>query len=117
MYHNLTSPGYPSKYGDDIDCEWRITALNAPTIKLSILDFDVERGYDFFIIGNSHDIEDHETTIATLSGLVKLRTLTSEGPEMWMRFKTDRSGRRQGFFLQLQELTGFNGTGGYTGWP
>ena len=108
---NLTSPGYPEKYGDDIDCEWKVTALDAPNILVSVFAFDVERGYDFFMIGNTHNVENTSTTIALLTGVIKLRTLTSTGSQLWMRFKSDRSGRRQGFVLQLKGLPHFNGTG------
>ena len=43
---NLTSPNYPDEYPPFLDCLWVLRADVGATIKLTVLDFDVEQSED-----------------------------------------------------------------------
>ena len=40
----LTSPGYPSSYPNDADCQWHINVDVGFTVQLTFIEFDVEDG-------------------------------------------------------------------------
>ena len=65
--YNFTSANYPDNYKNDLDCEWHITAIDAKHILVRFLDFEVESGYDFFLMGNGHTLEENSTA-AKLTG-------------------------------------------------
>ena len=37
----ITSPGYPRLHGENINCNWTISASEGKTVRLSVLDIDV----------------------------------------------------------------------------
>lgn len=37
----IKSPGFPSHYPNDINCEWKIIVANGSGIKLTFLEFEV----------------------------------------------------------------------------
>ncbi|XP_078603367.1 CUB domain-containing protein 2-like [Branchiostoma floridae x Branchiostoma japonicum] len=46
----VTSPNYPSDYGDNELCEWLITVPAGSTIRLTFDSFDTEDGNDVLLI-------------------------------------------------------------------
>ena len=40
----FTSPGYPSNYGNSLDCEWLIESAEESSVQISFTFFDVESG-------------------------------------------------------------------------
>ncbi|XP_066263204.1 cubilin-like [Branchiostoma lanceolatum] len=46
----VTSPGYPSNYGNDQACEWTITAPEGSRVRLTFASFHLDDDYDFLIV-------------------------------------------------------------------
>ncbi|XP_072046305.1 CUB and sushi domain-containing protein 3-like [Amphiura filiformis] len=98
--YNLTSSGYPFNYPNDLSCNWIANAQNHQLV-LEILDFDLERGYDYLTIGTGDIPSDFGSRVASLTGVVKLKVLTFQDGILWTVFKTDSTGSRTGFAIQL----------------
>ncbi len=99
---NLTSPGFPLKYRNDLICLWTIIGREDSFTVLSIVEFQLERGYDFLTIGiGAYASSGSGDVIARLTGLVKLRTITSPETTMWIQIATDRTGIGNGFHIEL----------------
>ena len=64
----------------------------------------MEKGFDFVNIGDGEDSSNDESLIASLTGTVKLRTLTSSGDTMWIGIVSDDTGRDSGFHIQLEQI-------------
>ncbi len=99
----LQSPGYPNEYRNDLLCEWYVRTIGTTLVEINIIEFDMENGYDFLIIGQGEAKNRGE--MAKLTGQVKLKRLTSEVAQVWMRLATDKTGQRQGFRLGLSRTT------------
>ena len=108
---NLTSPAYPMNYRDELNCQWLILIAEGaiPHILIAIIDFEMERGYDFVIIGEGEDPSDASTRIARLTGTIKLRRMTSQGAELWIQVVSDRTGTRRGFHFRIQHTYDITG--------
>ncbi|XP_072037655.1 dorsal-ventral patterning protein tolloid-like [Amphiura filiformis] len=103
----LQSPGYPREYKNDVICEWHAMTIGA-LVEIQILDFHMESGYDFLIIGEGDSKERNE--IAKLTGYVKLKRITSKSSKVWIRLATDRTGQRKGFMIELTRTTEIKGS-------
>ncbi|XP_033637279.1 uncharacterized protein LOC117298251 [Asterias rubens] len=113
--HNLTSPAYPSVYPSDQQCGWLIQTYEKPSdnelsttdnpwrLSATIVAFDLENQYDYLSLFN---YEDDQATdiIAKLTGRVKLTTVVSSGPAMFIRFTSDKTGARSGFKIRFQPI-------------
>ena len=74
-------------------------------VVLRFIEFDLERGYDFFRVGYGDDASDDSTLIKSFTGMLKLRALSSnKDAALWMAIVTDRSGTRQGFDIELNSI-------------
>nr|XP_035970367.1 CUB and sushi domain-containing protein 1-like isoform X1 [Halichoerus grypus] len=49
----ISSPHFPSEYGNNADCTWTILAEPGDTIALVFTDFQLEEGYDFLEISGT----------------------------------------------------------------
>ena len=76
---------------------------------IHIQDFDMEEGYDFLLVGNGDNSAIGESTIAALTGKIKLRTLASGDDVLWMRVATDRTGVAKGFELNVTQVANTEG--------
>ena len=102
---NITSPGFPSPYKNELICQWSIITSDNHKIRLRILNFEVERGYDFLNIRNSGYFEnDAAGMVVELTGRTKLRSITSSGTDLVIQFATDRTGTRMGFHIELTRV-------------
>ncbi len=101
---NLTSPGFPYNYRNDLICRWIVTATDSidnAFIYVTFIEFDLERGYDFLHIGDGYDPNDETTVIGSFTGLLKLRVISSKASNLWMMMITDISETRKGFHIDL----------------
>ncbi|XP_072018523.1 CUB and sushi domain-containing protein 3-like [Amphiura filiformis] len=98
---NLTSPGYPFGYRDDLICLWTVYGRESRYIVIAILDFQMERGYDFLTIGNGEDSTSRASIVAKLTGDIKLRTISSSRLSMWLQVAADRTGTGKGFNIEI----------------
>ena len=39
----ITSPGYPTEYLNNMECEWKIIVPKPSKVKITIIDFNTER--------------------------------------------------------------------------
>ena len=91
----FASPGYPEQYGDNLDCEWRISVTSGEKIGLNISDFDfrdpIDKSFDpcefeYLEIRDGHD------RYSRLIGRYCYprqppNYLKSSGSRLWIRFK------------------------------
>ena len=99
---NFTSPGFPSQYPPNLECVWHIFADDKQVIVLRIKNFDLERGFDELTIGDGNEAGNNK--IARLTGQVKVRTVTSRSPIMWMMMSTDNTGQMSGFYFEIHQI-------------
>ncbi len=107
---NLTSAHYPYTYPSDLSCSWLVESSDERfRILVDIVEFRVERGYDFVIVEDIIDNK-HQTrsTITRLTGVVGITKIVSSGDQMVIKFITDRTGGDKGFNLDLKVI-GYNG--------
>ncbi|XP_072030434.1 CUB and sushi domain-containing protein 1-like [Amphiura filiformis] len=104
----LSSPGFPELYRNEILCTWTVSATGSRHILLMIDTFHLEDGFDFLSVGNGDSSAvGIESTIVKLTGMIKLRTITSVGESMWLQFATDRTGRTKGFNVNFTQVLGY----------
>lgn len=88
-------------------CEWIVSTTHEGTtspmfyVYVEIIDFQLERGYDFLTIGSGNSSLLSESTLVKLTGEQKLLSVSVQNPITWMVFETDRSGGRRGFVITL----------------
>ncbi|KAI8485025.1 hypothetical protein Bbelb_372710 [Branchiostoma belcheri] len=99
----VTSPNYPSNYGNNENCEWLITVPEGSIIRLTFDSFNTEGCCDFLTIydGASH----FAAVIQRLTGQQSVSPVISTSNSMFLRFTSDRSVTRQGFQLSYTSLT------------
>ena len=91
----LTSPGYPQPYAINTYCSWLVIAEGTGHPKLTILDFEIDQGYDFVFIGNDAGID-----IISLTGRLENTpsSVTANSSRLWVYFDS---------FNWVSSLTGF----------
>jgi cubilin len=100
---NLTSPGYPNIYPNNMTCQWMImTFATSSVVVLNVLDFYLEGAipncvYDYVDFHNGVDTTD--PAIARLCGHVPSAQITSSGSYMSVLFHSDLSNTNKGFKL------------------
>ena len=100
---NLTSANYPANYPTDLLCSWIIVSVEGYRIIVDVLYFELERGYDFLIMGSGDNPSDIASTIGRLTGIIKIRRFASVGDIMWFKFVSDRTGTTRGFDINVSE--------------
>ncbi|XP_072017016.1 uncharacterized protein [Amphiura filiformis] len=102
--YQLTHLGYPNPYPPDLECQWIIIADNNDTLIVArVKRFELENGFDSLTVGNGPVSTMNE--IAELTGVVKVRAITSSMSSMWFMLKTDSTGNKFGYRLELEQIT------------
>ena len=112
--HNLTSPGFPGDYPSQLRCQWQIRAVNKPSqgsadssprrLLASIVAFQLENQYDYLTLYNQ-DVESRATDLITkLTGSIRLTTIVSSGPILFIKFTSDNTGSRMGIKIHFQPI-------------
>ncbi|XP_078665918.1 uncharacterized protein LOC144908255 isoform X2 [Branchiostoma floridae x Branchiostoma belcheri] len=92
----LTSPNFPSNYGNNENYQWSITVPEASIIRLAFDSFDTEEGFDFFTIYDG--TSDNAAELQRLTGdSWPISPIISTSNTMLLRFTSDYSVTRQGF--------------------
>ncbi|KAI8484582.1 CUB and sushi domain-containing protein 3, partial [Branchiostoma belcheri] len=92
----VTSPNFPSNYGNNENYQWLITVPEASIIRLTLDSFDTEEGFDFFTIYDG--TSDNAAELQRLTGVPwPISPITSTSNTMFLRFTSDYSVTRQGF--------------------
>ncbi|XP_035690160.1 cubilin-like [Branchiostoma floridae] len=91
----VTSPNYPSNYGNRATCEWTITVAEGSVVLLTFDSFRLESGYDYLKIydGGSGSAP----RLRRLTGYGTPDPITSTSNQMVVRFRSDYSNTAQGF--------------------
>ncbi|XP_066270862.1 CUB domain-containing protein 2-like [Branchiostoma lanceolatum] len=101
----VTSPNYPSNYGNNEICEWLITTTTGSVIRLTFDSFDVEDGFDFLKIYDGANI--HSPQFESLTGSESVSPITSTSNVMFLIFTSDESDTAQGFQFSYSEDISF----------
>ncbi|XP_078667403.1 uncharacterized protein LOC144909206 [Branchiostoma floridae x Branchiostoma belcheri] len=99
----VTSPNYPSNYGNNENCEWLITAPEGSIIRLTFDSFNTEENYDFLDIYDG--ASDSAEVIQRLTGQQSVSPVNSTSNKMFLRFTSDGTETRQGFQFSYTSLT------------
>ena len=75
---------------------------------VAVIEFETEKGYDFLNIGSGTEAT-AESKLASLSGIVKIRRITTLVADAWLQMTSDSSGRATGFVLELGQVVDIEG--------
>ena len=102
----MSSPRYPSKYPDKMDCEWKIKLPKGKKIVLNFMEFELESHanctYDWL------EVRDGQTSTSPwigskLCGKEVPRRITSKGHHLFVKFHSDGSVTKSGFRIQVDK--------------
>ncbi|CAG2219902.1 unnamed protein product [Mytilus edulis] len=95
LHQIITSPGYPSKYDDNLRRQWNIDVGLSNTVRITFTQFELENTYDFVKIYNGQSTRCG--ILANYTGTIYPMELTSTGRYMTILFTTDGSTTKSGF--------------------
>ncbi|XP_025101604.1 deleted in malignant brain tumors 1 protein-like [Pomacea canaliculata] len=98
----LTSPNYPSQYGNNINCRRVIAAPAGYVIKVTILNLSLELNYDYVDLLDG--ISDSCSRLGRFYSMPSVRVYFSSGRYMSIRFFTDGSVTNSGFRLKYKAI-------------
>ncbi|XP_052128660.1 serine-rich adhesin for platelets isoform X2 [Frankliniella occidentalis] len=124
---SIISPGFPSDYDNNLDCDWYINAQGAISFYISSAAFVTETCCDKLTVSIVHN-DLTETTILVTSGNAPFKRpfLIGQGDVVRIHFHTDSSVTRSGFRLIYKaighglcgsNITAQDGTFTSPGWP
>ncbi|XP_046577739.1 cubilin-like [Haliotis rubra] len=103
-WKNLTSPGYPSHYHNNINCEWNVIAPVGYGIKVEIIYLSVEYApfcsRDYLLFNDSSSFGGQQ--LGKYCGLYNNKHLVSSSNYMTIAFHTDGAFTRPGFNLKYK---------------
>lgn len=120
----ITSPGYPSSYQNNLDCEWIIETEPGTSVFVHIEDLDMEVHsrciHDYIevwdhLAAGSLTSSPNETLLARLCGKTHESVYHSSQNKMRLRFRTDQSNGGRGFKVAFNTGCGglLRGRSGY----
>lgn len=96
----LTSPNYPEPYGNNVDCEWVISAPVNTQIVISFMAFNLEENYDFLYIRDGNT--ESSTLLHKLTDNEHFADVESSGNHLHIKFTSDYSQTRPGFYISWE---------------
>ncbi|TGZ53188.1 Cubilin [Temnothorax longispinosus] len=99
-YDTFTSPGYPSAYPTNVDCEWLIEVDYTHSVELTFYDINTEKRKGCFfdkVEIYKGDKPVNESKLTELCYTEKPVTYTSPGHKMFVKFHSDSSYSNRGF--------------------
>ncbi|XP_048238678.1 cubilin-like isoform X2 [Haliotis rufescens] len=94
----IESPNYPENYPNDVSCSWRLRTNISSYIRVKVLNSDIESkencGFDYMI--GYDGATDSYPMLKKWCGL-ETPIVTSSGSVLFLKFRSDGSGNRQGF--------------------
>ena len=106
---SIRSPNYPSNYGRLEDCKWRIMAPYNQKVLLYFTSIDLEDccSCDYVkILDGSYS---YSNLLTKGCGSILPPPVTSSGRYLYMTFRSDNSGQRQGFVAHYRALNSSSG--------
>ena len=107
VHHTINSPNYPSNYGNNELCHWRIQASPGARIQLQFETFVTERrDYIFMYDGSTES----SSLLGKLSGNFGslLSPIFSTGSQLYVIWDTDASITRSGFKIKVIAFRKYN---------
>ncbi|XP_070575399.1 blastula protease 10-like [Ptychodera flava] len=93
----LTSPNYPSNYGNNANCNYRVEVPVNHTILLTFTMFKTENGRDNLHVYDGADTNTYVSN-ATFTGSSIPSDFTSTGNQLYLVFESDSSDTSKGFY-------------------
>ncbi|XP_054159895.1 LOW QUALITY PROTEIN: cubilin-like [Oppia nitens] len=104
----LSSPNFPNRYENNIDCDWiiRVHPMERIEIKFSLFDLESHNqcSFDFLEIREGDNSE--SPLINRLCGQQMPRPIVSNSNKLWIKFKADVSQTGQGFRAEYTTVCG-----------
>ena len=102
----MSSPSYPRKYPNNVNCEWSIKFPKDHKIVLNFIEFDLEHHanctYDWLEVRDGPK-SDSPLIGRKLCGKTAPKQITSQGNHLFVKFRSDSSQVRAGFRIQVDE--------------
>ncbi len=102
----ISSPGYPKKYTDDLDCTSTITVAPGKRILLNFTAFDVEASYGGCLYDYLQIVDGSRSRKFCGNGAQRLRSYKSKTNKLTLRFKTDSTTTRTGYHATYTAVDG-----------
>nr|XP_054749044.1 CUB and sushi domain-containing protein 1-like [Lytechinus pictus] len=99
--YNLTSPGYPSNYDNNLNLVWTILAPSDYRIIIYATDISTELNYDFLYIGEGLTFDLNNLLMEFTGSNDRSLQVLLPGNKAFISFTSDYSTTRQGFFLEI----------------
>ncbi|XP_077990120.1 cubilin-like [Glandiceps talaboti] len=85
----LTSPNYPRKYDNNLDCLWTFSATSRALLHIHFTSFGTEQNYDFIEVGKGNGPDTGIKLLNTYSGYFTPANITTSSPNAWITFHSD----------------------------
>ena len=95
LVHTINSPNYPSNYGDNANCNWRIVGPTGTQLRLHFNDFTTESNVDKLSVYDGASSNSNE--ILSVSGPSVPNDITSTSNNLYVTFETDGNVVKRGF--------------------
>ena len=104
VQHTINTPNYPSNYGNNELCHWRIEASSGAKIQLQFESFITEGGiYDYLTIYDGRN--ENSTNLGRFSGFSgrfsRPSPKVSTGSQMYLTWRTDGDTLFNGFKIKV----------------
>ena len=100
VQQRINTPNYPSNYGNDERCHWRIEASPGAKIQLQFETFRTESStYDYLIIYDGSS--ESSTSQGPFGGSSTPSPKVSTGSQMYLFWRTDGSTNNSGFKINV----------------
>ena len=100
---NLTSPGYPRNYPDNVNCVYFVNVAEGYKLLTQFVDFDLEYGFDALRALDQEDRPDRSDR-HIFTGVNVPRNLTSQTSYFIFQFLSDGGVNSRGFHLMLSSI-------------
>ena len=97
----IKSPNYPSPYGNNDNCHWKIQTSAGGRIELRFEEFETETRHDSLSVYNGRSNSNSQHIRSPLSGSLNPNNIVSTGNEMYLVWDSDATTRRKGFKIEI----------------
>ncbi|KZS21868.1 Tolloid 2-like protein, partial [Daphnia magna] len=104
---SIVSPGYPSSYGENAECIWRIEVSHGSRVLFAFVDLDMESqpsgcAFDYVEVRNGRDRR--APLVGRYCNSFSLVPIVSKSTSLYVKFKSDSSLAGRGFKARYETL-------------